>query len=34
MTRVRLERFDEDLGEYDVLSTEQMPGMGRTQIIV
>lgn len=34
MTRVRLERFGEDLGEYDVLSTEQMPGMGRTQIIV
>lgn len=32
--RVKLERFDEDLGEYDIMSVVKVPGMGRTKIVV
>jgi len=32
--RIRLTRYDEALGEYDVLSIEKMPTVGRVRIIV
>lgn len=32
--RIKLSRYDEDLGEYDVISIEPVPSMGRINIIV
>lgn len=34
VSRVNLVRDDEELGEYDIISYEGIPGMGRVKIIV
>lgn len=32
--RIKVSRYDEELGEFDVLSIEKMPTVGRVRIIV